>query len=437
MCIYSEHILGVSLEGMESKSMNSKHLTLRERKELEKLLDYCMSFVQIADRFRVAHTTISREVLGRRTFPEDLLKELTVCSRSAFCTMKHPGCTNGCKKFMPALKCEKLNHAPFVCNACPDYLKCRLPKVVYRAEDADRNYRATLRESRTGMNLTTAEYRGICASLADGLFKQQSPYHIVHANPDDFPVSLSSVYRLNKQNKLAGISKSQFKRIPKLKPRKGEKPQLKVDRKCRHGRTLADYKLFCDATPDFPQTQMDSVVCSQSTRCFLVINIPRFKLQLMFIRQNNTSQSVIDCFNELERRIGLDNFRMLFPVILTDNGSEFSNPEALEASLQPGQKRTRIFYCDPHCSWQKAFVENTNCQMRDIFPKGEEIPDITQAQAELAASHLNSMRRKALNGSTPAAEFKKAYGKELMKLLGIVEIPGKEVELTPNLFKAD
>ena len=38
-------------------------------------------------------------------------------------------------------------------------------------------------------------------------------------------------------------------------------------------------------------------------------------------------RSVIDIYDELYHRLGGQDFRKLFPVILTDNGSEFSNPK--------------------------------------------------------------------------------------------------------------
>lgn len=51
---------------------------------------------------------------------------------------------------------------------------------------------------------------------------------------------------------------------------------------------------------------------------------------LGFLREANTSKSVIDIYDELYHRLGGQDFRKLFPVILTDNGSEFSNPKCIE-----------------------------------------------------------------------------------------------------------
>ncbi len=51
---------------------------------------------------------------------------------------------------------------------------------------------------------------------------------------------------------------------------------------------------------------------------------------LAFLRNANTSQSVIEIFDRLEKLLGTNQFKKFFPIILTDNGSEFSNPDALE-----------------------------------------------------------------------------------------------------------
>lgn len=49
-----------------------------------------------------------------------------------------------------------------------------------------------------------------------------------------------------------------------------------------------------------------------------------------FLRDANTSASVIEIINLLDEVLGSKTFNSLFPVILTDNGSEFSNPKEIE-----------------------------------------------------------------------------------------------------------
>jgi hypothetical protein len=50
---------------------------------------------------------------------------------------------------------------------------------------------------------------------------------------------------------------------------------------------------------------------------------------LAFIRDNNTAKSVTEIFDWLYEQLGHEVFTSLFQVILTDRGSEFTNPLAI------------------------------------------------------------------------------------------------------------
>ena len=82
--------------------------------------------------------------------------------------------------------------------------------------------------------------------------------------------------------------------------------------------------------PDTAVVQMDSVIGSKGGKVLLTIYFVNVSLMLGFLREANTSKSVIDIYDELYHRLGGQDFRKLFPVILTDNGSEFSNPKCIE-----------------------------------------------------------------------------------------------------------
>ena len=51
---------------------------------------------------------------------------------------------------------------------------------------------------------------------------------------------------------------------------------------------------------------------------------------LMFLRDRKSSQTCTRLFNMLWEVAGPDLFQKLFRVILTDNGSEFSDPDMIE-----------------------------------------------------------------------------------------------------------
>ena len=156
-----------------------------------------------------------------------------------------------------------------------------------------------------------------------------------------------------------------------------------------------------------------------------------------FIRSANTSQSVIAVFDMLEETLGLEVFRKLFPVVLTDNGPEFSNPAALETSPRTGEPRTRVFYCDPYSAWQKAHVENNHRILRSFFPKGASMDGVPQEAVAAAVSHMNSLIRKEYGNVPAIARFEQCHGPDILPKLGIALVPPQSVRLAPVVKAPD
>lgn len=127
------------------------------------------------------------------------------------------------------------------------------------------------------------------------------------------------------------------------------------------------------------------------------------------------------------------SFSQVFPVLLTDNGGEFSNVFAFENDLN-GTKETSVFFCDPNCSWQKPHVENNHTLFRNIVPKGNSFDDFSQDTVNLIFSHVNGVKRKQFNGKSAYDMFVFTYSAELASALGITEIHPKEVIQSPKLL---
>lgn len=158
------------------------------------------------------------------------------------------------------------------------------------------------------------------------------------------------------------------------------------------------------------------------------------QLMLAFIRDANTSQSVIDVFDRLYKELNPDVFCRLFQVLLGDNGSEFSNPSAIEMDSQ-GNQRTRIFYCDPQASYQKGAAENNHTLIRRIIPKGTSLDDFMQEDITLMMNHINSYKRLNLGDKSPYEVFASLYGEEILKKMDVELIPPDKVILRPSLLK--
>jgi IS30 family transposase len=429
------------------------HLSLADRSEIENGLRHGDSFRAIADRLKVARSTVMREVKkhaqesnkGAKGRVTNRCIHRSQCDRHFLCgTCNRPlrnrkcsschHCNEVCPDFVE-IKCERLARPPYVCNGCTREGICVLRKKFYIAAAAQEAYRKLLVSAREGAAVTDAERREMSDTLAAGFKKGQSLHHIVQASPDLFHVSERTLYKYVNSGLLTPVGRIDLPMAVKMKPRRRKGVAHKVDRKCREGRTLADFSAFMAARPGLGVVEMDSVEGEKGGKVLLTLNFNSCTFMMAFIREANTSQSVIDIFNFLEKTFGLELFRKLFPAIITDNGSEFSNPAALEASLRDGERRTNIFYCEPMASWQKPHVENNHRNLRAIFPRGASMDHVTQEKAALAMSHLNSKLREGLDDIQAIKLFETIYGKGVLEKLGVRLIAPQDVNLAPELVK--
>ena len=107
----------------------------------------------------------------------------------------------------------------------------------------------------------------------------------------------------------------------------------------------------------------------------------------------------------------------MFPIILTDNGSEFADPEKFEKGIN-GEKRTRLYYCEARHSEQKGELEKNHEYIRYVLPKKTSFDELTQEKVQLMVNHINSTSRPKFNGETPINKALKSFIKMQWKSLG-------------------
>lgn len=430
----------------------SKHLTLSDRITITAGLKEQKPINQIADELGKSRSTISREIRKHAvTVDKGAAHRVTnrcvyrkTCSQYGICEDK-PNCTRKCSvcakcnsvcEHYVEEKCVLLTLPPYVCNGCENQSSCVLRKSYYYPEKADRQYHELLSEARQGYNMTTLELRKIDEQISPLLKKGQSIHHAFVVRGADVTVSESTVSRLVKDRQLSATVMDQ-QRVVKLKPRKSPRAEKKVDRRCREGRTIEDYRAFMSKHSELSAVEMDSVIGEIGGKSLLTMIFPQSELMLAFLCDCHTAACIQSKIDFLDEGLG-GLFPSLFPVILTDNGSEFSNPAAIETAPD-GSTRTKVFYCDPMASWQKPHVERNHEFLRLICPKGSSFDNLTRQKVGLMMSHINSYARPSLGNRSPFEVFAFLHGQEtlerLSRLVCQAPIPPENIVLKPSLLK--
>lgn len=398
-------------------SKKNKHLTMDERLEIQLSLDHGVTFKDIAKRIGKDPTTVSKEVKKHFT-----VREMTVSKSKVDGTP------------IENRPCSKLLKAPFVCNSCEKKRRqCAFQKQIYEAAPAQIAYESLLKEARDGIPLRKEKFYENDAIITQNMKKGQHLYHIMQTH--DLGVSKSTVYRhLNKG--YLSVSKIDFPRVVKFKARKVRRDDY-IPKAAKVGRTYDDFIGYTTDNRITSWVEMDTVIGRIGGKAILTFDFTFCNFIFGLLIDAKTAAEVTMKINTLKQRLR-DNgicFGDIFPLLLTDNGGEFSNINAFIAD-DNGELEASVYFCDPYQSSQKPKIEKNHTMFRDIVEKGSSFDQFTQETVDLIFSHINSVKRKSLHGKSSFEIFSFTFGDNIAQLLGIHPIPADDVIQSPKLLKS-
>ena len=387
---------------MRSTMTKHKHLTLSDRNDIQLGLERGETFKAIGQLILKDPTTVSKEVKRNRQVREST-------------------CHN--------LPCPLLDKAPFVCNDCPKRRQnCGYKKIFYLAKQAQKQYEQTLVEAREGTPLNSKTFWDMDKVISDGVKKGQHIYHILKTHNLD--VSSSTVYRHIRKGYLS-IAPIDLARAVKFKERrKSNLPS--IPKEAKKGRSYEDFQNYLALNQLNYWLEMDTVIGRMGGKVLLTFNLSFCNFIFARLLDNKTALEVTKHLYDIKNTLHQadKDFCQLFPVILTDNGGEFARVDDIEMDVRGESK---LFFCDPNRSDQKGRIEKNHTLIRDILPKGTSFDNLTQEDINLVCSHVNSVKRAALNGKSAYELFDFTYGEEIPKLLGISKTPFKRLTLTSTI----
>ena len=398
---------------------NYCHLSYEDRKNIEDGLNDHKSINQIAKEINRCHSSILREIDRNKKYSE-------------------PSSWNNYKMNHPDLdlSCERLKHSPYVCNGCKSRSGCRKIRWTYYAREAQKSYDELIKSSRQGINLNYDEIYTINEIIHPLVKKGQTINHLYINHPDILDFSKSSFYKYV-NNGVFEFGPLDFPRIVKYKKRKNNpNRRTRKEREILIHRKYSDFLDYTSKNPYLNIVEMDTVEGLQTEPdCFLTLFWRKSNFMLIFKLESQTTEEVTRIFEILQTFIPEEDYKNLFPIILTDNGHEFFDVNNIECIHKTGEYVTHLFFCDSSASWQKGGIEKNHEFIRYILPKGSSFKNITQEDCDLFMNNINSLCRDSLNGKSPYEAMLFLCDDYILKRLNCYYIKPDDVVLNDSLLK--
>ena len=393
---------------MKNNEKKNKHMTLDDRIEIQECLSKGMTFKAIGERIGKSQTTISREVkIHMGPYTNSFVRTDEVC--------------------------PKLLKAPFVCNGCEKKSRSSCPyrRQLYTAKKAQAEYDTVLVESRTGIPLNKESFYETERIISEAVQNGQHIYHIIQSN--NLPISTATVYR-HIQKRYYSITPMDLPRAVKFKPRNSKESDY-VPKWAREGRTFDDFLAFVEDNRDIPLVQLDTVIGKIGGKVIMTIHFVNSDFMIGLLLENKTAAEAASKIQGLKAELNTLGFRFgdIAPLLLTDNGGEFSIVSAFENDTE-GNAESNMFFCEPCSPHEKAEIEKNHTLFRDVVKTGTSFDDFSQETVNLIFSHVNAVKRKQFNGKSAYDMFSFYYSELLASALGIYFVPANEVIQSPKLL---
>jgi IS30 family transposase len=283
----------------------------------------------------------------------------------------------------------------------------------YRAVYADRKASHKARISR---NRPKMRNRRLFSTIKQLLSKQWSPEQIAFWLKKTYPdneamqVSHETIYRA-------------LYVMPRGSLKKGLLSQLRQAHKHRHKHTKGQEKRgqLADMAPissrpkevedrRIPGHWEGDLIKGRRNKSAIGTLVERTSRLVVLVKMNGLdAESARKAFERQLSRIP----RKIRKTLTYDRGKEMAEHKKLAQRV-----KIQVYFADPRSPWQRATCENTNGLLRQYFPKGMSLSEVSQKEMNRVAQLLNTRPRKGLNWDTPLEAIQKHLPKNSCVAIG-------------------
>lgn len=409
-------------------------ISVDDRINLQACITKGFSWRETSRVLRKDRTTIYRELKtmysikdGRHTCEH--CKNRTVC-RSNGVSIENLKGEQSC--FEPII-CHFLKHFPFVCNRCENKQKCNREKRYYDCIKAENRSLKNRIGTRKKKRISKDNIDLIDSIVSPLIFKGQSLHHIYVSNDVLQSICCERTIRRLVYDRYLDAKAHDLPRYSRFKHKNR---YLNSRDKCFNNierlykRTFTDLQRYLKGHPGVDVVQFDSVIGKrEDSIAILTITFPKERFQFGLIIKKGDSESVYGRLHGLFNLIDGEKLKQIFPILLADNGVEFSTFHNLE------KFDIRVYFTNPYRSTDKAECERNHEFIRYVIPKGKSLDIYNQNDLNLLFSHINSYVRESNQNKTPFELIKERFGQEFLDLIGIKYVNPNDVTLKPILLK--
>ena len=215
-------------------------------------------------------------------------------------------------------------------------------------------------------------------------------------------VCAKTLYSYIDQGLIYGVGNETLWEKRKRKKRKNKR--ITRNKKKRHTRRTSIEKRpeSVKNRKEFGHWEIDLVVGPKGSSGVVLLTLTERKTRREIIRKlpDKTQGAVLKSINRIERVMGPKAFRNQFKSITADNGSEFLDVEKMQCSIFSKKQRVKLYYAHPYSSWERGSNENANRIIRRFIAKGKDIDNFTKEFIQEVEDWINNYPRKILNYRT-------------------------------------